>query len=1167
MDNVALDVVIGLVFIYLLFSILLTSISEFVINHMGRLRGRNLHVAVKSAFGARNGFDSTADALVEKFFSNGLISSLFEGSRRPSELPAELFSKAFLAVLGGYSGPTDRPSTPGEFLSRLRRDTQLPNHDKIVGALDPLLAGAETSWDAFECNVANWFAQIGERSRGWYKRKLDWFLLVLAFLLAFVANVDTLFIVKMLQLDQQHRELLASQAARYVAEAEGKSAAKADAPKSPVTQRMERRDAFDTRMVTALVSLRDSILDSEALRTALYNRCKGQPPDKCDLDPYRWYEKLETVRKAVFKELSPRNGVSPDQAQLSKLGWELFELSSNLYLAYPDPARKEDAEIQKKIRALRPAIDEAARILQQQIESMGGAVLAAEVQRVCENRIKAAKKEANENKERQCIELYQMAVSGKLGFPIGWSPALTEFQKIITRGGMLGEDNDVWWMSGEKFFGLLLTTFALMLGAPFWFDVLRRVVALRTSGGKAGESANAESAAAARTGGSSPSSQPAVGAPASGSSWFADAVNDVERRLSTDVIRQIQARLEVTQITGRLDQATRDAIYQWRLRRRRGSEPSWELDESMIRELLWTTSDPLQSDAATLPAVTVLPASDGPMEDLKLGSHGPEVVRLRGLLAAKGFLEATGSAGEDFDTELERAVKNFQTTNGLSYDGSVGPQTWLKLSNDPDKLPAAYSRPIWMARAIHEIGVVELSGAGNDNPRILEYQKMIGATADDEIAWCSSFANWVIKGCGMKPTGSPVASSWRNWGFETPARYGAIIVVLGAGRPDPGIGGTGAHVGFLVRETSDRYLILAGNQGGGGSGDSVCVTSFPKSGWRCLAMRWPGDNSIPEPATGNVDKQADGGLDNIDIEPARRLVDTLTEPRLGYGSGNATAVAQLQRLLGGVEVDGIFGKETEDALLAFQKTNRLPQTGVADPATWHYLLLQSQEGQSSPPYSSGTAPLSFDEISKAIADTKVELAAVVAVLKVESSGRGFVGGNPLVRLEGHKLWAFAKELGIDPARWISEGAGLLHPERTGKYNRTGQAEWDRLVQARALCEKMLRQEVPPNSLGVVKPEHLADISASWGLFQIMGFNWRRCGVESVENFVRRMQTSEAEQLNLFFGYLKGCEGAFEALVNLEWATFAKLYNGPAFRENSYDTKLERAYAEAKQRQS
>ena len=95
MDNTMLDVIVGLVFIYLLFSVLLTSLSDQVVNNLFKLRGKNLEVAVKSAFGASDNKDPTADAAAQKFFDSGLIASLFEGKRKPSAIPPDVFAKAY----------------------------------------------------------------------------------------------------------------------------------------------------------------------------------------------------------------------------------------------------------------------------------------------------------------------------------------------------------------------------------------------------------------------------------------------------------------------------------------------------------------------------------------------------------------------------------------------------------------------------------------------------------------------------------------------------------------------------------------------------------------------------------------------------------------------------------------------------------------------------------------------------------------------------------------------------------------------------------------------------------------------------------------------------------------------------------------------------------------
>lgn len=54
---------------------------------------------------------------------------------------------------------------------------------------------------------------------------------------------------------------------------------------------------------------------------------------------------------------------------------------------------------------------------------------------------------------------------GKLGVPLGWDNAFPEGYGIVS-----------------KIVGLLITTFAISLGAPFWFDLLNRFVRIRSAG-------------------------------------------------------------------------------------------------------------------------------------------------------------------------------------------------------------------------------------------------------------------------------------------------------------------------------------------------------------------------------------------------------------------------------------------------------------------------------------------------------------------------------------------------------------------------------------------------------------------------------------------------------------------------------------------------------------
>jgi peptidoglycan hydrolase-like protein with peptidoglycan-binding domain len=63
---------------------------------------------------------------------------------------------------------------------------------------------------------------------------------------------------------------------------------------------------------------------------------------------------------------------------------------------------------------------------------------------------------------------------------------------------------------------------------------------------------------------------------------------------------------------------------------------------------------------------------------------------------------------------------------------------------------------------------------------------------------------------------------------------------------------------------------------------------------------------------------------------------TTTTPTLQAGS-RGEAVKTLQRALGGVLVDGVFGPKTVQAVQAFQRSVHLTPTGVADTAVWQAL--------------------------------------------------------------------------------------------------------------------------------------------------------------------------------------------------------------------------------------
>lgn len=239
-------------------------------------------------------------------------------------------------------------------------------------------------------------------------------------------------------------------------------------------------------------------------------------------------------------------------------------------------------------------------------------------------------------------------------------------------------------------------------------------------------------------------------------------------------------------------------------------------------------------------------------------------------------------------------------------------------------------------------------------------------------------------------------------------------------------------------------------------------------------------------------------------------------------------VKAVQRLLG-IAADGVFGPGTDTAVRAFQRSAGLKDDGVVGPTTMAAL-------------SRGSRTLTGGDLSLAAESLGVDVASVRAVTHVESRASGFLSdGRPVILFERHVMRRRLAELGRDVdllQRYLPEIINGV----PGGY-KGGSAEHDRLY---------LAQQIDFDS---------AVESASWGLFQIMGFHWQVLGYESAKAFARAMSQSEGQQLDAFVRFIKADAGLHRALRSKNWADFAARYNGPAYSKNKYDVKLAEAYKE------
>ena len=94
--------------------------------------------------------------------------------------------------------------------------------------------------------------------------------------------------------------------------------------------------------------------------------------------------------------------------------------------------------------------------------------------------------------------------------------------------------------------------------------------------------------------------------------------------------------------------------------------------------------------------------------------------------------------------------------------------------------------------------------------------------------------------------------------------------------------------------------------------------------------------------------------------------------------------------------------------------------------------------------------------------------------------------------------------------------------------------------------------------------HAALLSASVGGAQIMGFNHKLAGFDTVEAFWDGMKVSEAAHLKAFVSFIKSRKlvNALKAISNSpdDCIAFAKGYNGELYYKNDYHGKIARAHA-------
>lgn len=217
-DNAVLDVVIGLVFIYCIYSLFATIINEFIAT-LFSMRARNLKYAIKRML-TDSEKTNLEKKLFDEFFEHPLIKYMSSGffKRTPSYLSQENFSKTLLDILKKYDSPQAVDDEFNEIKNKLNElgKGALKGSSDTIKLINSFLTDSKKDLDKFKGKLEKWFNDTMDRASGWYKRQTQLIILFSGLVIAVAFNVNTFEIVNRLSKDKAAREQLVFISENYV---------------------------------------------------------------------------------------------------------------------------------------------------------------------------------------------------------------------------------------------------------------------------------------------------------------------------------------------------------------------------------------------------------------------------------------------------------------------------------------------------------------------------------------------------------------------------------------------------------------------------------------------------------------------------------------------------------------------------------------------------------------------------------------------------------------------------------------------------------------------------------------------------------------------------------------------------------------------------------------
>lgn len=197
-----LNVVVGIVFVYLIFSLLVSALNELILGMLDK-RAAFLQEGLRELL--------QDDNRITNFLHHGLVDAM---SRKTGGDPSYIGPDAFVAAALDLILPAE----PGKVRTIADLESavaKLPN-DKFRQSITALLDSAAGDLDRFKKNLTTWWDHSMQRVSGWYTRYTQKWLFCLGLILAVACNVDSIHITQVLSSDPKLAVATADQAVNFI---------------------------------------------------------------------------------------------------------------------------------------------------------------------------------------------------------------------------------------------------------------------------------------------------------------------------------------------------------------------------------------------------------------------------------------------------------------------------------------------------------------------------------------------------------------------------------------------------------------------------------------------------------------------------------------------------------------------------------------------------------------------------------------------------------------------------------------------------------------------------------------------------------------------------------------------------------------------------------------